>query len=169
MTDRITFIGRPYKNGDRNSGIRLVINNVDLVDLARVVEMPFATAEGSPSIAGAYAGLVMDSHTLPPSDHFLGRPSWSIYSYGAKTQVLGCDCGEPGCWPLVCSIAATAIHVTMAEFEQPHRTGMRGRAAWSYQALGPFTFDRQQYEKALEELRRAGEQRDAADEPHGGW
>ena len=38
--------------------VRVVIDGRDLVDLLKEHEAPFAAAEGSPSIAGAYSGLL---------------------------------------------------------------------------------------------------------------
>ena len=97
-------------------------NGTDLVELVRAQESPFAEAEGSPSIAGAYSGLAPGPDTLPPSWHFLGEPSDRLYAYNGKVQVMGCECGEPGCWPLVCRISADAETVTWSDFEQPHRS-----------------------------------------------
>jgi hypothetical protein len=154
--DRIEFISRPYRDGDRDSGIQIKINGRDLVELVRAVENPFAYKEGAASIAGAYAGLRPGKDTCPPSRHFLGEPSAGRYRYDAKTQVLGCECGEVGCWPLLCRIEAGATRVTWSQFEQPHRTGKGAHAPWSYDELGPFEFDRRQYEQALEALLRAG-------------
>jgi hypothetical protein len=154
--DRIEFINRPYRDGDRDSGIQIKINGHDLVDLVRAVENPFAYKEGAASIAGAYAGLPPDENTCPPSTHFLGEPSSALYRFGAKTQVLGCECGEVGCWPLLCLIKAGPTRVTWAEFAQPHRSGTGAQPPWRYDELGPFEFERGQYERALEALRRAG-------------
>jgi hypothetical protein len=165
MSDRIEFIGRPHREGDRSSGIRVRINGHDLADLVQVVELPFAEAEGAPEIAGAYAGLPPGKGICPPSRHFYGEPAWEVYDYGGRTQVLQCDCGEPGCWPLVCRIELTDDQVVWSGFEQPHRASERGRSRWTYETFGPFHFERRQYETALEALRRAGEHGLAPDEP----
>src|SRR5579862_7484530 len=138
--DRIEFISRPYRDGDRDSGIQIRINGRDLVELVRAVENPFAYKEGSPAIAGAYAGLPPDDDTCPPSKHFLGEPSASLYRYYTKTQVLGCECGEVGCWPLVCLIEASKTRVRWSEFEQPYRRDQKAHPAWKYDELGPFEF-----------------------------
>jgi hypothetical protein len=152
--DLIEFTSRPFRDGDRGSGIQIEINGRDLVDLVRAVENPFAYKEGAASIAGAYAGLPPNDDTCPPSKHFLGEPSDAIYRYELKTQVLGCECGEPGCWPLLCLIETGPTRVRWSKFEQPHRTDKRSKNPWRYDELGPFEFDRSQYERALETLRR---------------
>jgi hypothetical protein len=154
--DTIAFEKRPYIDGSRDGGIRIFLNGRDLVDLLRKTELPFAHREGAESIAGAYSGLPPGPDTCPPSKHFLGDPSWEIYRYGNKTQVLGCECGEPGCWPLVCRITIDGAVVRWTEFEQPHRSGENSLPAWSYDAFGPFQFDRQQYEAAVQQLGEAG-------------
>lgn len=151
--DRIDFVSRPYRDGERQSGIQIRINGRDLVDLVRIVEHPFADREGAPSIAGAYAGLPPDESTCPPSRHFFGEPSTALYRYGHKTQILGCDCGEVGCWPFLCLIEVNQGCVTWSQFEQPHRRGTGTQCAWTYEELGPFEFDVGQYEHALEALR----------------
>ena len=97
--DRIEFVRRPYRDGDRDSGIQIKINGRDLVELVRAVENPFAS------------------------------------------------------WPLLCLIDATETRVIWSEFEQPHRRGKGARPPWTYEKLGPFEFDRQQYDEALEALR----------------
>ena len=152
--DVIEFISRPFRDDDRDSGIQIKINGRDLVELVRAVENAFAYKEGHASLAGAYAGLPPNDDTCPPSKHFLGQPSYTNYRYNAKTQVLGCECGEAGCWPLVCLIEAGSTRVKWSEFEQPHRTVQRTKNPWGYDELGPFEFDRGQYERALEALRR---------------
>ncbi|MEA2562332.1 MAG: hypothetical protein QOH06_3836 [Acidobacteriota bacterium] len=74
-----------------------------------------------------------DRHTCPPSQYFLGNPAWDIYCYGDKIQVLVCECGEQGCWPLVCRIEVGDDRVIWSDFEQPYRAaeeqarlGLRG-------------------------------------------
>jgi hypothetical protein len=150
--DRITFLRRPYIDGSRDGGVRILVNGRDLADLAREAELPFARREGAESIAGAYCGLPPGSDICPPSRHFLGEPSSALYRYGDKVQVLGCECGEPGCWPLLCRIKIDGSVVIWTDFEQPHRSGRSSQAAWSYDAFGPFEFDKEQYDSAVEDL-----------------
>jgi hypothetical protein len=154
--DEISFIKRPYAEGERGGGLRILVNGCDLADLARDVELPFARREDAESIAGAYSGLPPNRDICPPSKHFLGQPSTVLYRYGDKVQVLGCECGEPGCWPLICRIEVGQTRVRWTDFEQPHRSGDGSRPSWSYDALGPFEFDRRQYELAVAKLEYTG-------------
>jgi hypothetical protein len=123
------------------------------VDLAAAQERPYAEREGAPEIAGEYTGLRADRSTCPPAHHFLGNPSWDIYRYGEKIQVLVCECGEPGCGPLVCRIEVGDDRVVWSDFEQPHRSAPKSKRVWNYEGFGPFVFERAQYEAALEALK----------------
>jgi hypothetical protein len=111
--------------------VRVFIDGSDLVDLVRPIELPFAAAEGHPEIAGGYDGLLpRDWLELPEQDGGDGRAA-----------LLACaGCGEPGCWPLRARVEVRSGSVTWSDFQQPHRP------AWSYASLGPFVFDRAQYD-----------------------
>jgi hypothetical protein len=130
--------------------VRLLVGDRDLAELVRAVELPHARAEGAPSIAGAYAGL--DPSLLPGGvrAHFLGGAG-SDLACGPrdKTVLLGCDCGEPGCWPLMARVEVEGETVVWRDFQQPHRD------AWSYGDFGPLRFERAQYEAALADAERA--------------
>jgi hypothetical protein len=122
-------------------GSLVVAPHVDGESLVGLVA-PFEAREGF-SLSGGYSGLV---------------PSWFNYgdlgSYFIGTAVrrwpkpdhlwlLGCECGEVGCWPLAARVIALHDMVTWTEFTQPHRP------EWDYAGFGPFTFDRTQYEHAV--------------------
>src|SRR5207248_5022763 len=109
----ITFRIVPSEHAKDSGEVQILIDGRNLRELARDVEL---TQPGSTDIAGKYAGLPADQDVLPPSQHFLGVPRWTIYDYDGKTQVLGCECGEPGCWPLVCTIAAAPAEVVWRDF-----------------------------------------------------
>jgi hypothetical protein len=104
----------------------------------------FESRQGySPS--GRYAGLVPDHFRfgdLPR--YFLGQEDeqWPRPGYA---WLLGCDCGEVGCWPLEARIIAGAETVTWTGFAQPHRR------ARDYRGFGEFVFDRESYEHAVRE------------------
>lgn len=52
---------------------------------------------------GAYGGLIPAYYRYGPLDeHFLGKETVGL---GAKTAVLGCECGEVGCWTLMARIS----------------------------------------------------------------
>lgn len=57
-------------------------------------------------------------------------------------MLLGCQCGEWGCWPLTARIEVTDEVVRWSGFRTGHRD-------WDLAALGPFEFDRARYERAI--------------------
>jgi hypothetical protein len=144
----IEFQLRKHSEGWRSDEVRVVIDGRDLIDLLSEHEARFAEAEVPQPIAGGYSGLP-PAVALPPSRHLYGEPK-PIYEYDRKVEVLSCgECGEPGCWPLVCEILVAARTITWQRFEQAQRTGEFGDAAWQYDDFGPFEFERAEYEGGL--------------------
>ena len=60
--------------------------------------------------------------------------------------LLGCDCGEAGCWPLEDRIVRSDRQITWEQFKQPFRPER------DYSSFGPFRFDIEQYRGSLAEL-----------------
>ncbi|MDA1362445.1 hypothetical protein O1R50_22665 [Glycomyces luteolus] len=118
------------------------VDGVPLEEWARRVELPFAEAEGKPDLAGGYEGLSARMDILWPSRHFLGEPRYSWFDDG-DTVLLGCTCGDWGCWPLVADVVESEDSVSWSRFRNGHR------ANWDLEAVGPFIFERPQYEAAL--------------------
>lgn len=123
--------------------VGFTIDGVDLRDHIYPIELPFAQNEGHSEFAGSYEGLPA-SQILPPSRHLLGepRPPGAI-----ATALLGCECGEWGCWPLLADVHAGPDEVVWSDFRQPHREAPDRQ--WTYDGLGPFRFGRPGYEAAL--------------------
>jgi hypothetical protein len=127
--------------------IRIEVNGTEFPELVRDVELPAARLEGDAELAGNYVGLVPGYVRMDLAGQFLGGGGARLYEDDEdKVQLLGCGCGEVGCSPLLARITVSDDTVTWDEFEQPQRPD------WDYQALGPFTFERAQYERALFEL-----------------
>lgn len=121
--------------------VNIYVGGRRLQDMVRPVEQGFADAEGTPDLAGSYAGM----HDLAirwPSRHFLGNPVLSWFGDG-DTILLGCICGDPGCWPLTARVEVTEEIVTWRNFRTGHRD-------WDLSTFGPLVFDRGQYERALQ-------------------
>jgi hypothetical protein len=107
----------------------------------------FEADAGMQPAGDAYGGLILQYFRFGRmDDHFHGR---SADAMGPKTPVLGCECGEWGCWPLMARITVTGDLVVWDSFEQPHRMTR------NYTAFGPFQFDRRQYDDALRALTEA--------------
>ena len=124
--------------------VDIFINGRNFVGILREVELPFAARDSQPDLAGSYAGLPPEDIFLP-SLRLLGEPTtyYDRDSSEGKIAVLGCECGDPGCWPLRVKIDLRDDAVIWDGFEQPHRS------AWRSDALRSFVFDRAQYISAL--------------------
>lgn len=119
------------------------MNGRPLHQLARDVELPYAEADGQPSLVGDYAGL-SPLQIRNTARHFLGEPQIAWFEDG-DTVLLGCSCGEWGCWPLAALVTLDDKVVRWSRFRTGHRD-------WDLSTLGPFLFDRGQYEAALVSL-----------------
>jgi len=141
--DQLAFDVTNGEHGHEAKTFAILINGERLESLARAVEQPFADAEGKPDLAGDYEPLSLydiDSDL----DHFRGKPVARWFGDG-DSVLMGCPCGEWGCWPLTAHIAVTEETVTWHRFRNGHRP-------WDLRALGPFVFDRTEYEVALSTL-----------------
>jgi hypothetical protein len=112
--------------------VRIRVDGRDLVDVVREIELPQATADGQPQIAGTYRGLA--------AWQWEGFPDVSGDGHAA---LLGCECGEVGCWPLEARISRQGDTVVWSDFRQPYREN------WDFSALGPFVFPAARYDAAL--------------------
>lgn len=130
-------IDHPY------DGVTILVNGQRLEDLARTVELPYALAENKRDLAGDYAPLGLADIGSDPT-HFLGHPAATWFGDG-DTVLMGCPCGEWGCWPLTARVEVTDVTVRWHDFRTGHRD-------WDLSELGPFTFDRARYEAALEAI-----------------
>jgi hypothetical protein len=133
---------------DRSEGegqeVRVLIDGRDLVDIVRDAEARWAKQDGQPQLAGSYSGLWPELWDALPEQYGDG-----------SAAVLGCECGEPGCWPLRVRITISETTVTWDAFSQPHRP------AWRYEGIGPFVFSRADYDAALAHLRGSSRDSDA--------
>lgn len=136
----------------------IYINNESLIELVRQAEEPFVKAEIKQSQAkgdeideisfpaGDYKYLPV-SMVLLPSRNFLDEPWENGFILEpddpqiGKATVLDCTCGVTECWFMQVRIILNKSTVIWSEFGQFHRD-------WQLD-LGPFTFDRKQYEAEL--------------------
>jgi hypothetical protein len=117
------------------------VDDVSLVDLVAGYEH----AAGF-DVAGAYAGLALDHFNFgDPAAYLVGQPDSAYWSGKGAIALLGCDCGEVGCWPLEAQVLIEHDLVTWRSFAQPFRPQR------DYGDFGPFTFRRSQYEGAVRE------------------
>ena len=140
----ITFGLVPFEGGSVDA-VRIAIDDVDFAELVAAFEVDVAYEP-----AGGYGGLIPAYYRFGPLDrHFLGLAAGSgdIDSESTLTPVLGCECGEWGCWPLLAEITLWSDRVVWTRFANPTRPDS------PYPGLGPFEFDRDQYLDALGSLR----------------
>jgi len=132
---------------EENEGAVELVPKVDGESLVRLVGA-FEAAHGlSPS--GGYAGLIPAHFNFGDlRSYYLGLSDRQWPGTG-RMWLLGCDCGEVGCWPLEVEATEQDGTVTWANFRQPHRP------AWDYSAFGPFVFDADQYRRAVAEAAAA--------------
>jgi hypothetical protein len=128
-------------------GVTVITPRVDGIMLTALAEQ-FECSHGLTDPAGGYGGLIPEFFRYGPLDrYFLGKSETPYFaSTPGRIFVLGCQCGEVGCWPLTCLVNARDSEITWQSFEQPHRP------ARDYSSFGPFVFELEQYEEALRSL-----------------
>ncbi|MFE0508581.1 hypothetical protein [Streptomyces sp. NPDC058964] len=152
----IDFRLAPYPavwlEGGTTQVVDILVDNVRLVELVRMAELPYAQAEQIeraeefypdtfPLLAGDYMPLAPVFGW--PSRHFLGEPR--VLPWGGEegeTMLLGCTCGIEECWALMARVTVTPETVTWSEFRNNCRD-------WDLSAIGSFAFSRRQYEDSL--------------------
>ena len=115
-----------------------------LVDGASLVELvgAYETSRGH-DVPGSYDALARDVA--------FDAGEWDAPDQGVRTTtLLGCECGEAGCWPLLARIRSDRGLVVWECFEQPHRPDQ------DYTGFGPFVFARKAYDRALGDAREPG-------------
>ena len=95
--------------------------------------------------AGGYGAIIPKWFDYRPLDrYFLGEHERDGYwSKRGGIYLLGCQCGEVGCWPLLCHIRNEGARVIWEGFQQPHRKER------DYSRFGPFVFEVAQNRSAL--------------------
>lgn len=124
-------------------GIRVLINDEDLISLLHDYEKPFAEKEDSPSIAGRYSPVL--------ARDFLST-SYSTDSDG-DLILFDCECGVGGCWPMVMRIIRMKDAVVWSDFQQPFRDET-SHDFWDYSNFEPFNFRTNEYDEQLSKLNK---------------
>ena len=122
--------------------VNVFVNGRNLADILRG-RGAHRRGRGPHDLAGSYAGLPPDDIFLP-SPHLLDEPT-TYYDHDSpegKIAILGCVCGEPGCWYFRVKVTPRDDVIIWSGFEQPHR-------AWRYDEMRPFVFDQAHYLSAL--------------------
>ena len=114
------------------------IDGQSLVDLVAAFETQRGYAP-----AGGYAGIIPAHFNFGDLRRYYEAREARQWPKPDHAWLLGCDCGEVGCWPLTARIEVAADAVAWSDFGQDHRPG------WNYEGFGPFVFDRHQYASAV--------------------
>jgi hypothetical protein len=134
----IQFVTAPRPDLGAVTEVVPVIDGCKLTDLIH----EFERRAGMETRNTSYGGLI-PAYIGPLDLHFLGA---SRKRDDRSVPLLGCSCGEWGCWPLLARVVATESFVTWTEFRQPHR---RER---DYSGFGPFSFELRHYKSELVKL-----------------
>jgi hypothetical protein len=139
---KVRFEVRPWRDSPPQGRELLpYVDDVSLVDLVSGYEH----AAGY-DVAGEYAGLVLDHFNFGDLPSYLtGQPDASYWAKIGAVALLGCECGEVGCWPLHAEVLTSDDVVTWRGFQQPYRPNR------DYGSFGPFVFRRSQYERSVRE------------------
>lgn len=140
------------ESGHAYSTLNIFVDNQPLAEIMKAFEVPMAKKEGNPSIAGGYDAIEVPSS---PEKYYLGECEAYWGEENNKTALLDCECGCPGCWPLLCKIVIIGDKVVWSDFEQPHRGQDSATSHWDYSAFEGFTFEKSQYLEALEAAKNA--------------
>ena len=102
---------------EEHKALNIYIDNENIIEHIKRYEKQF-----EPQIAGGYEGLNIN-FLQNIDEHLLGELNENdLFNYDGKTQILGCNCGEPGCWPLLVKIMVNDEIIVWSEFTQPHFT-----------------------------------------------
>ncbi|MBI2032454.1 MAG: hypothetical protein HYV38_00795 [Candidatus Levybacteria bacterium] len=145
--DKLEFkIDKKVISGREISAVSIFINGKNLIELIKNHELPFATKEGHPEIAGGYSGMY--------TEDFL---HWYFSDWPGDDQhvILECaGCGEVGCWPLLVSVTENKNSIIWSNFEQPHRGKDSKASFWDYSAFPTYTFSKKNYQSEIRRLEK---------------
>ena len=128
---------------DRSGGQCRVVPVIDGTPLTELIST-FEHEHGFQPENG-YGGLIPQNYDYGPLDRYLmgdfdPDSHWLNLS---GVWLVGCECGEVGCWPLQGRIRSDGQTVTWDSFKQPHRPDR------DYSQFGPFSFVQDQYKAAV--------------------
>ena len=144
--DKLKFLVKNCQDKYRDwRSVAILINDIDLIRYLKKYELPYAKLEGNEKIAGVYQGI--DPLRL------YKRLAYNLdKDENGKITILGCICGEETCWPMKIRTFDSGEKIIWKDFEQPDRNA-DCEDVWDYSRFGEFTFNKKDYNKALNELR----------------
>lgn len=139
----LSFAIEPLSDDEPVPSIMPIVNGVRLTALIEEFER-----ERLYEPVGGYAGIVPSHFNFGPLDLYFLATS-AAPPFGDKRWLLGCECGEAGCWPLEARIVTEEREILWEGFKQPFRPER------DYSPFGPFRFDHDQYRQSVIELASA--------------
>ncbi len=137
----LSFVIEPLEKGAPALSVVPLVNEVRLTLMIEEFER-----ERNYEPAGGYAGLVPSAFNFGPLDRYFMAETRSEAYDKIGYYLLGCNCGEVGCWPLTARIAKGAQQIRWEAFKQPFRPER------DYSSFGPFAFSVDQYRRTVIEL-----------------
>ena len=119
--------------------VDLYVDGRRLLDLVLRAETAARRSAGNPDEPNEY--LPMAVHNVRGPQHYLGSPV-DYWADPGATALLGCDCGEWDCHPLTAQVNVGHRDVAWSVFRSATHE-------WGPLPIGPFLFDRAQYEAAF--------------------
>jgi hypothetical protein len=139
----LSFAIEPLSDEEPVPSIVPIVNGVRLTTLIEEFER-----ERLYEPVGGYAGIVPTHFNFGPLDQYFFATNATPPS-GDKLWLLGCKCGEVGCWPLEAHIVTNEREIVWDGFGQPFRPER------DYSSFGPFRFDLVQYRQSVLNLASA--------------
>ena len=133
-----------WTEDDLNNGylVKVFINGMELIDIIRVIELPYQTAAWYPESAGDYG------HNTAKHMEWQFREALQpgSYSYDCGIELFCCpDCGVGGCWSVMCRFRKEDGVIIMTDFHHNHRP-------WEYNLC--YRFSEENYNSEIEKLKR---------------
>jgi len=136
--------------------IDIYIDGKNLIEIAREIELPYASREGSPDIAGQYSSLT--KYEVKSFENFFLQDPKFEFTNCEDVYLLECGaCRIWACWALWAKIIVQNDTVIWKDFRNHHRDKNAGDRKWNYDKMGPYCFNKVQY---IEELKRGQAQHD---------
>jgi hypothetical protein len=139
----LSFAIEPLSDDELVVSIVPIVNGVRLTALVEEFER-----ERLYEPVGGYAGIVPTHFNFGRLDQYFLATS-AAPPFADKRWLLGCECGEAGCWPLEARIVTHEREIVWEGFRQPFRPER------DYSSFGPFRFDHDQYRLSVIELATA--------------
>jgi hypothetical protein len=144
-TSHLSFSVEVFREKSETTLYEIVpkIDNILLTELVVSYE-----AEQGFEPVGGYGGLIPAWFKYGPLDGYF-KSQFEREDYFIKLKgiyLLGCDCGEVRCWPLIGQVRANDKHFVWGNFRQPFRSKR------DYSKFGPFIFDMEQYQEAVNSM-----------------